>query len=116
MKQKRTVVKRIRCTPDEAQEISEAAKAAGMNESRYIRTRIFSRDGPQIPEEAFHQLSELNYQIRRIGININQVVRACNEQKHISRSDFRQLVEYEKMLDRNFEKTLRLMEKTAKEK
>jgi hypothetical protein len=105
----RTRIKQVRLTEDEAAVISEAAKKEEISESKYIRAQLFKSEQRHFPKEVLDQLADLNYQIRKIGININQVVRTCNEQKNITRFDFAQLLEYEKMLAAKFEKTYQIL-------
>lgn len=113
-KEKRTIIKQVRFTETEARTISEAAGKEKVSESKYIRRKVFSQEN-QMSHEVAEKLSDLNYQIRKIGININQVVRSCNEQKNITRTDFQLLVDYEKMIDGQFRKMYRMIEKIAEQ-
>lgn len=64
----------FRVTEDEYRDLRE--KAAG-NLSAYCRRRIL-RDEDRKREEKERNLKELTYQIRKIGVNINQVTARIN--------------------------------------
>ena len=72
----KTELFRFRLTPAERFQIEEAARRAGMGASEYVRMqalkgRIVIREHATLDHAAFDQL-------RRIGVNLNQLTRLAN--------------------------------------
>ncbi len=59
----------------EAQALKEKAKQCGLTKSVFLRQLILNKPVKARPPEAIH---DLYVEINRIGININQIARACN--------------------------------------
>jgi predicted DNA binding CopG/RHH family protein len=71
-REKRETEIKIRLSVKEREEIRELAREEGLNVSEYIRKRALQR---QAEEQAKR---EMEHQIYRIGINVNQIARALN--------------------------------------
>jgi uncharacterized protein (DUF1778 family) len=71
-REKRETEIKIRLTAKEREEIRELAREEGLTVSEYIRKRALQR---QAEEQAKR---EMEHQIYRIGINVNQIARALN--------------------------------------
>ncbi len=67
---------RIRISEEDYQVIQEAAKKERVNLSVYVRSKLTSRiqDQPGVRQE----FQNLNYEVNRIGNNINQIARNYN--------------------------------------
>ena len=67
---------RIRISEEDYQAIQEAAKKERVNLSVYVRSKLTSRiqDQPGVRQE----FQNLNYEVNRIGNNINQIARNYN--------------------------------------
>lgn len=87
----KTVRYTVRLTPDEAKMVNENAKAAGMNESAYIRLMINQKpnDYPEIRILLKSLINEVNH----IGVNINQIVKNHNSNFY-NESEKERLVAY----------------------
>lgn len=64
----------IRVTSDEKQKIKEKANQVGINTSRYIRNICLEKDIIVI-----ENLKEFARELNKIGNNLNQIARLCNE-------------------------------------
>ena len=81
----RTVLKAVRVTEEEAMQLARQAEQYRMTESGYMRRRLFYGSQPRLPPETNAMLQRLTEQERRVGININQVVRSCNSKRFITK-------------------------------
>ena len=77
----RTVHLSVRLSANEVAEVKKAAKARFMKPSQWLRSvvRVRLGAGTQFSGPELHELRALANQVRRIGVNLNQVVRAANE-------------------------------------
>jgi len=71
----------VRLSANEVGEVKKAAKARGMKPSQWLRSvvRVRLGAGTQYNAAELHELRALTNQVRKIGINLNQVTRAMNE-------------------------------------
>lgn len=62
-------------------EVRRAAKARGMKPAQWLRSvvRVRLGAGTQYSANELHQLRALTNQVRKIGVNLNQIARAANE-------------------------------------
>jgi type II secretory pathway component PulF len=75
-REKRETEIKIRLTAKEREEIRELAREEGLTVSEYIRKRALQR---QAEEQAKLEMErQLVYQVRRIGINLNQMAKSLN--------------------------------------
>lgn len=68
----------FRVTEEEYAEIQRRAEHAGIrnqNVSEYVRRQVLGDEYPYLREKL---LRNMNYQIRKIGVNINQIAARCN--------------------------------------
>ena len=66
----------VRVTTEEAATIADRAAAARMTKGAYIRRRAL---GQPVREAAVHRLgARERVELRRIGVNLNQIARALN--------------------------------------
>ncbi len=109
---KRIMVIRIRVSEEEYEEIYHEAERdpesryrnGEINLSAYLRKCIF-RGGEGWKEEVYRkELRDLTYQVRKIGVNINQTVRQLNS-GYQSQYAVKELMELMKEIGRQFEKT-----------
>lgn len=83
---KRDLVVRLRVTKEEYDFLTEQAekneetncRSGGKNLSAYLRKTVLQRSGYQKDEKFQRELKELVYQIRKIGVNINQATKQLN--------------------------------------
>lgn len=71
----------VRLSANEIAEVTKAAKARCMKPSQWLRSvvRVRLGAGTQYNGSEFHELRALRYEVRKIGINLNQLVRAAHE-------------------------------------
>lgn len=63
----------FRLSDSELQDLRARVQKSGFNEQQFLTRAVFSKS--VIEKEALH---ELIYQLRKIGVNCNQIARACN--------------------------------------
>lgn len=109
---KRSIVLRIRVSEEEYSDIYQEAEKdmesryrnGEINLSAYLR-KCLLRGSDGWMEEAYRkELRELSYQVRKIGVNINQVVRQLNS-GYQSRYAVKELIDLMKEMGKRFEKT-----------
>jgi hypothetical protein len=88
----------FRCTDREHQRLTTAAKEAGVSFSDFARDRLLAgrpdlRARPNIRLNADGGARELAFQIRRIGVNLHQLVKHMNIHKSAPPADLPQLLE-----------------------
>lgn len=88
-KKEKRVIYPLRLSPSERKKLEELAEAVGLKLSSYLRQAGLNggevgspkKMNPIVPEanrRTYWELGETNYQLRRIGININQIAKASN--------------------------------------
>lgn len=90
----KNMVKKFRCTEEEAEWLEAKSKERKMNVSEYIRRKVFRNDRVLLPATILDLLKKMNYYNLKIGTNINQIVRSCNSKKFITKEDYQLLVQY----------------------
>ncbi len=77
----RTVHLSVRLSANEVAAVRTAAAARGMKPSQWLRSvvRVRLGAGTQYSGPELHELRTLTNQVRRIGVNLNQLVRAAHE-------------------------------------
>lgn len=88
---------------------TKTKKNAKKNISAYIRKRIFS--GLNRPADLKQELKDLNYQVRKIGININQVTAKVNS-SYVTPEDMLRLDTHLHEVENSFWEMIRKMEET----
>jgi hypothetical protein len=73
-REKRNVEVKVRLTAKEKEEIKRLAKEEGLTISKYLRTQALKKKG-KIQTELE---KEIEYELNKIGTNINQMARALN--------------------------------------
>lgn len=73
---------KVRVTEKEYEELKKAAEDEGINVSGYIRRLIYQRD-PELVwldrlDRADQRLGEMIFQLRKVGVNINQIAHRIN--------------------------------------
>lgn len=73
----------LKCTPAEREEIDGRADRAGLSVSGYLRSLVWGKDTPQPraarrPPVEKQELVRLQYELRKIGGNINQIAHCLN--------------------------------------
>lgn len=68
---------------------------------------------PRLPPETDEMLRRLTEQERRVGININQVVRSCNSKRFITKEDYQLLVKYLEEIRRSYQQFYQQLEMLA---
>ena len=63
----------FRLSDSELQELKAKVKSSGFNEQQYLTRAVFSKS--LIDKDILHQLL---IELRREGVNLNQIARACN--------------------------------------
>lgn len=82
---KKEVFKNIRFTKEEWEIIKDRAnKTKCKNTSEYIRTAALNKE---INVYDLEVLNKLDYDLRKIGTNINQLVHLCNELRSVNSTE-----------------------------
>ena len=106
--EKKTVEICVRVTPAEKKELQEKANAAHLSLSRYLVKSASDRKMFQT-----ENIARLIYEIRKIGININQIAHVANSQGFILQSD---LASVDRQMEAVFEITKKIIKATYDEK
>ena len=77
----------------EAKWLREAAWREKRSIADFIRNRAISGDLPRIPVEVSELMKQLNYEVNRIGVNINQLVRSYHINGYQTSTEKRRLEE-----------------------
>ena len=107
-REKKTVEICVRVTPTEKKELQEKADAVHLSLSRYL-----VKSGSDHKMLQTQNIARLIYEIRKIGININQIAHVANGQRFILRSD---LVSLNRHMDAVVEITKKILKATYDEK
>jgi hypothetical protein len=74
----------IRVSYDEKEDLSKQAEALKIKLSKYLRLKLITLAVPvqtqvvSVDWDKYNHLSEINYQLKQIGININQLAHNAN--------------------------------------
>ncbi|RHT69194.1 plasmid mobilization relaxosome protein MobC [Ruminococcus sp. AM29-12LB] len=107
VKRKKDMKNRIitfRVTDEEYALLTERTKKTGItgeNLSEYIRQQVFGEEYPYQKEKL---LRDMNYQIRKIGVNLNQIAARYNSSLYLEQ-DRRLVMQYMEELKMLLEKT-----------
>ena len=89
----RTVIKCVRFTYEEAQQLASEAEKEHMKFSALIRMKIFSDKNVYVPYEVRTALGNLLHDSNRIAGNIHSVVKGCQFHKSVDAYDVKKLTE-----------------------
>ena len=89
----RTIRFTVRVNDQEAKWLREAAWREKRSVADFIRNRAISGDLPRIPVEVSELMKQLNYEVNRIGVNINQLVRSYHINGYQTSAEKRRLEE-----------------------
>ena len=89
----RTIRFTVRVNDQEAKWLREAAWREKRSIADFIRNRAISGDLPKIPVEVSELMKQLNYEVNRIGVNINQLVRSYHINGYQTSAEKRRLEE-----------------------
>lgn len=106
-REKKTVEICVRVTPTEKKELQEKADAAHLSLSRFLVKSASDRKMLQT-----ENIAKLIYEIRKIGINVNQIAHVANGQRFILQSD---LVSLNRHMDAVIEITKKILKATYDE-
>ena len=106
-REKKTVEICVRVTPAEKKELQEKADTAHLSLSRYLVKSASDRKMLQT-----ENIAKLIYEIRKIGINVNQIAHVANGQRFILQSD---LVSLNRHMDAVIEITKKILKATYDE-
>lgn len=67
----------VRLTSEELEKISQKAKKASLSISRFFVKSALS-DGKVLTAEELDEVQQLRHEVRRVGINLNQIARSLN--------------------------------------
>ena len=91
-REKRSIKVCFRVNEKEAEWIKNEAWKCRMSAASFIRNRVFLSKRPQISEEVKVNLHGLNYQINRIGNNINQITRSFHVNGSLTNQERNELI------------------------
>ena len=107
-REKKTVEICVRVTPAEKKELQEKADTAHLSLSRHLVKSASDRKVFQT-----ENIAKLIYEIRKIGINVNQIAHVANGQRFILQSD---LASVDRQMEAVFEITKKIIKATYDEK
>lgn len=96
-----TSLETFRITKEEKKELTQAATRYQVSKSEYIRMMVFAEDKKFFDPEISQALRDMNWEINKIGTNINQIVRACNTKKYVSKVDLSELKKFLNLISHN---------------
>lgn len=102
----------FRCTKEEGARIRKAAKEEGITESEYLRRQAL-RETPRMPPEITQLLADLRLNDLKIGVNINQIARACNGKRFLTQSEYQRLVRYLVSIEERYQNLTEKLEQGA---
>ena len=119
--EKRTSDLNIRVTEKELEYLKKCSEGSGCrfkngrdNFSDYLRSLLFAASGYR--DDAYiKQLRELQYEIRKIGTNINQIAKKINSGYIGSSEDLRELKDYLARIEKAFQEVRELRSGTYRE-
>lgn len=114
----KTIIKTFRCSEEESALLLEAAEKNYKSISDYIRMCLFDSEANQnqkLPAELTKILCDLRWEVNKIGTNINQVVRACNSKKYVTKEDVANLIRYLNLVNYQLESICEKIENTEEE-
>lgn len=76
----------IRMTEEEYQKVKKKVEKSGMSQQEYITRAITNK-----PIVNTGGLKELGLEIKRIGVNLNQIARSCNQGEKASLDEIRKI-------------------------
>jgi hypothetical protein len=71
----------VRCTEPELKKIHEKAKRANLSLSRFLVKSALS-DGKVPTAEEQEEIRQLRFELRKIGVNLNQIAYQINTSRH----------------------------------
>ena len=75
----------VRMTDKEKREVARAASKRGISMSELVRTCVLKP--PEVSRKEFNILKRMiNYEIRKIGVNVNQIAKKYNEYSYVEPS------------------------------
>jgi len=89
----RTIRFTVRVNEKEAKWLREAAWREKRSIADFIRSRAISGDLPRIPVGLSELMNQLNYEINKIGVNINQLIHSYHINGYQSAREKQKLVE-----------------------
>ena len=83
---------KFRCTEEEYKIMDDEREKCKMNMSCFIRDKLL-REGNRIilNPELMGTIRDLNYEINKIGVNVNQIVASCHSKGFTAKSDLENL-------------------------
>ncbi len=87
----------IRCTKKQRDEIAARAEECQMKVSEYILRKAL-----WLSPETNLLLENLRYEVHKIGVNINQIARACNSSSHVLSYDYSKALDELEKIDQHF--------------
>ena len=83
---------KFRCTEEEYKIVDEDRDKCHMNMSCFIRDKLL-REGNRVilNPELIRKIREENYEINKIGVNINQIVASCHSKGFTTNTDLENL-------------------------
>lgn len=98
---KKSVKKTFRFSEEDAHTLSQKCSAAKMSESDFIRKVIHDTSIKVSPykKEKLELMRERNFELNRIGQNLNQIARYVNYNKELDREVLSKLIQLERMIN-----------------
>jgi len=109
VKEKRVIAVATKLTEEEAGRVKRLARAKGMTTSELLRRAVLNLDIPErISPERLAKRNEVFrrylYEINRIGTNLNQVAKRCNQYREVDVLVLERIIEIERVLKELVEK------------
>lgn len=99
MERERPIQKKIYVNEEENEIIKQKMKQAKINNfSRLVREFILTGEVKVI---TFEEIRELIFEVKKIGININQIIKLANTRKEISENEIREVIKQQEILNKN---------------
>lgn len=95
----------FRCTEQEKKVILQQAKDCNKSISEYMRILLFEKKGAEnikAISEANELIHKLDWNLAKIGTNINQIAKQCNSKRFASSKDIEEVKKYMTLLSELF--------------
>ncbi len=75
----------VRMTDQEKEEVARAAKSRGITMSDFVRACVIKP--PEVSRQEFNEIKKMvNYEVRKLGVNVNQIAKKYNEYAYVEPS------------------------------
>lgn len=102
---KRDIQVKFMVTEEEKELINEKMKEVGTeNKGAYLRQMAIEG---HIVKKDYTDIKKLTQELGKIGVNINKIVKECNENKHVEKEDIQEILKKQAEIEKIIRSTIR---------